>query len=92
MKFYIRFEINVRECKNGFIKNFFSESPQWLEEFCNQFSDWSGLSLVSEENTRLRSIIMQKTPSLLDVRNYMFARQSQLLLHMSKHWEVNNVT
>ena len=34
---------------------------------------------------------MQKTPSLLEVRNYMFARQSQLLLVLNKPWEVSYI-
>ena len=65
-----------------------AESPKWLEDFCGEFSDWSGLSLTPEDNARLRLCIMQKTPSLLDVRNYMFARQSQMLLNMSQPFEV----
>ena len=71
---------------------FISESPQWLESFCNKFTDWSGLSLDAEENKRLRTCIIQKTPSILDVRNYLFARQSQLLLNLNRPWEVSMCT
>ena len=65
-----------------------TESPQWLEGFYGNFTDWTGLSLQQEENLNLRKRILGRSPSLLDVRNYMFARQSQLLLQMNKPWEV----
>jgi len=65
-----------------------TESPQWLEGFYGNFTDWTGLSLQKEENLNLRKRILGRSPSLLDVRNYMFARQSQLLLQMNKPWEV----
>jgi len=80
---------NHQICLN-FNANFppFLESPQWLASFCGNFSDWTGVSLIIEENNQLRKRIVGKTPSLLDVRNYLFARQSQLLLQMNKPWEV----
>ena len=81
--------ISEAELKFFFFFFFFSESPEWLKSFCNRFSDWSGLSLDAEENKRLRMCIIQKTPSILDVRNYLFARQSQLLLNLNRPWEVS---
>ena len=81
---------NHQKCLN-FNANFspFLESPQWLASFCGNFSDWTGVSLIIKENNQLRKRIVGKTPSLLDVRNYLFARQSQLLLQMNKPWEVS---
>ena len=70
------------------LKLFSAESPGWLDAFCGNFTDWTGLSLQPEENLNLRKRILGKEPSLLDVRNYMFARQSLLLLQMNKPWEV----
>ena len=72
-----------------FQKTFFPETPQWLEGFYGRFTDWTGLSLQPEENLSLRKRILSKTPSLLDVRNYLFARQCLLLLQINKPWEVS---
>jgi long-subunit fatty acid transport protein len=68
---------------------FHTESPQWLANFSVEFNNWSGLSLESLElNRRLREKIVKKTPSLIEVRNYLFFRQGVLLLKMEKPWEV----
>ena len=66
------------------------DGPYWLAKFSNDFSNWSGLSLRTDTTTnkKLRYAIEQKSPSLTDVRNYLFSRQSLMLLKMNKPWEV----
>jgi hypothetical protein len=71
-----------------FFWGIFLESPKWLEGFCGQFCDWTGLSFDRTVNKKLRDGIINGTPTLLDVRNYLFSRQSQLLLQTNKPWEV----
>ena len=79
---------SVRDSKFEF-DVFISESPKWLTQFSVEFNNWSGLSLESlEMNRRLRDRIIKKTPSLIEVRNYLFYRQGVLLLKMEKPWEV----
>ena len=66
------------------------DGPYWLTMFSNEFNNWSGLSLRNDTSTNknLRLAIVQKSPSLTDVRNYLFSRQSVMLLKMNKPWEV----
>ena len=69
----------------------FTESPKWLTDFSIDFNNWSGLSLESlEVNRRLRDRIIKKSPSLIEVRNYLFYRQGILLLKMERPWEVKH--
>ena len=65
-----------------------SESPDWLKSFSSKSSDWTGLSLNPEANKRLRTVIVDRAPSLLDMRNYLFAKQCHMLLKVHKPWEV----
>jgi len=66
------------------------ESPPWLTQFSSNFNNWSGVSLVERMpvNHLLRDKIIAKTPTLLEVRNYLFARQGILLLKLDKPIEV----
>jgi hypothetical protein len=68
----------------------FIESPLWLKQFSSEFHNWSGVSLVEgfDVNQQLRKKVIAKTPTLLEVRNYLFARQGILLLKMEKPLEV----
>ena len=65
----------------------FAESPEWLEVFCGDFVNWSGLSLSAEGNSKLRAVIVEKRPSLIELRNYLFSRQCAMLLRVHKPWE-----
>ena len=56
------------------------ETPAWLEQFERSPSDWSGPSLDRDLNLRLQARLASCCPSLLDLRNYLFSRQAQLLL------------
>ena len=66
------------------------DGPYWLTMFSSDFNNWSGLSLRTDAitNRKLRQAITQKSPSLTDVRNYLFSRQSLMLLKMNRPWEV----
>lgn len=66
----------------------YTESPAWLDALCTNFTDWTGLSLNPDENVKLRHRILDRSPSFLDVRNYLFSRQSLLLFQMNRPWEV----
>ena len=70
-----------------------SESPEWLKVFSCDFANWSGLSLSSEAevNSRLRGVIAEKRPSLIEMRNYLFSRQCAMLLKVHKPWEVSRL-
>ena len=73
---------------HGFIIWLFLECPDWLQSFQDRSSYWSGLSLNPKINNELRKSIASKSLSLLDLRNYLFARQCVLLLKVHKPWEV----
>ena len=56
------------------------DSPEWLERFNKDLSDWSPLSLDTETNLKLRVKLEQNCPSLMDMRNYLFSRQCHQLM------------
>ena len=64
------------------------EVPSWLAAFEKTPVDWGGPSLDRNLNMRLQARLATLTPSLLDLRNYLFSRQSSLLLVCGKPWEV----
>ena len=67
-----------------------SDSPTWLNPFASDLNNWSGVSLRPHGliNKRLRAKMVARKPSLIDVRNYMFSRQSVMLLKLGRPWEV----
>ena len=71
----------------------FPESPSWLNSFTSDFNNWSGVSLRpnGQINRQLRTKIIDKKPSLIDVRNYLFSRQSLMLLKLGRPWEVSQI-
>ena len=64
------------------------DSPDWLERFNKDLSDWSPLSLDTETNLKLRAKLEQNCPSLMDMRNYLFSRQCRQLMLSKKPAEV----
>ena len=64
------------------------DSPDWLERFNKDLSDWSPLSLNTETNLKLRGKLEQNCPSLMDMRNYLFSRQCRQLLLSQRPSEV----
>lgn len=67
------------------------DAPKWLSSFQTSPNDWSGVCLNPNNsfNVQLRERIQQHTMSVIDFRNYLFARQAALLLIASKPSEVN---
>ena len=68
------------------------ESPDWLEKFNKDLSDWSPLSLDTDTNLKLRTKLENGCPSLMDMRNYLFSRQCHQLLLSQKPSEVASRT
>jgi hypothetical protein len=62
--------------------------PEWLQELGNKCDAWNGLSLSSQSCFNLRTRLQSGRGNLLDLRNYLFARQCELLLLQHKPWEV----
>ena len=69
----------------------FSDAPDWLEAFQTAPNDWSGACLDAGHrfNAGLRQRIAARRMSVIDFRNYLFARQCCLLLASAKTTEVN---
>jgi len=59
-------------------------TPPWLANLHSQLLDWTGFSLDKNINNRLRSKIEQCDLSLLELRNYLFSRQGNLLLQLNQ--------
>ena len=51
------------------------ETPSWLAELERCPAEWSGPSLDRNLNLRLQARLASGSPSLLDLRNYLFSRQ-----------------
>ena len=71
---------------------FYLDAPEWLLAFQATPNNWSGVCLNPKTpfNLELRQKIQDHTMSVIDFRNYLFARQSALLLISSKPAEVFN--
>ena len=69
---------------------FYTDAPKWLSAFQSQPNDWSGVCLDADSqfNAKLRVKIEERTMSVIDFRNYLFARQCTLLLISFKPAEV----
>lgn len=67
------------------------EAPGWLSSFQASPNDWSGVCLDPKKkfNALIREKIQSRTMSVIDFRNYLFARQATLLLIASKPAEVS---
>lgn len=64
------------------------EMPTWLQELSNRCDVWHGLCLSNELCVKLRESLNSSKGNLMDLRNYLFARQCELLLLQHKPWEV----
>ncbi|RWS29676.1 trafficking protein particle complex subunit 10-like protein, partial [Leptotrombidium deliense] len=64
------------------------EVPLWLRSLGDNCNVWHGLCLSKNVYIDLRGRIKNSESSLLDLRNYLFARQCDLLLLQNKPWEV----
>lgn len=61
----------------------------WIKPLMT-FNNWNGLCLEStcEHTKKLRQRIVDKKASLLDLRNYLFSRQCDLMLLQNQPWKV----
>ena len=68
---------------------FWSDNAPWLTAFaCHPATRWDGLCLHPSVNSAKRNLISRSEASLLDVRNYLFARQCLLLLELRRPIEI----
>nr|XP_054753568.1 trafficking protein particle complex subunit 10-like [Lytechinus pictus] len=63
-------------------------TPKWLSDFQAPCNCWDGLNLSKPVNMDKRELLERGKPTLLDVRNYLFSRQSALLFLLKKPYEV----
>ncbi|KYB25316.1 Trafficking protein particle complex subunit 10-like Protein [Tribolium castaneum] len=57
------------------------ESINWLGDFQKPLEQWHGLKIN-------HSTMLSESPSLLELRAYLFAKQAQMLLKANKVWEM----
>lgn len=63
-------------------------SAEWLNNFADiTCCTWDGLCLSQPINIEKRHLIKHGRASLLDLRNYLFARQCNLLFLVNRPWE-----
>ena len=62
--------------------------PSWLRSLSERCNVWHGLCLSNQLCFKLRARLQSSQGNLLDLRNYLFARQCELLLLQHKPWEV----
>ena len=66
----------------------FPEAVQWLKSLIQPCTSWAGLSLHKPIDWNRRNQIKDNETSLLDFRNYLFARQCALLVLLKKPAEL----
>lgn len=68
----------------------FNKNDEPLYEQWTSFNSWHGLclDLNNEYSLELRRKIVEKRASLLDLRNYLFAKQCDLMLMQNQPWRV----
>jgi len=68
----------------------FNSENEPLYDQWTTFKYWQGLclDLSSEHSESLRRRIVEKKASLLDIRNYLFAKQCDLMLMQNQPWRV----
>lgn len=65
-----------------------SAKVDWLRPYSELSNGWEGVSTSIDVNMYLRVLISEGRPSLLDIRNYMFSHQCQLLVQQDKPREI----
>ncbi|XP_043280615.1 trafficking protein particle complex subunit 10 [Venturia canescens] len=65
-----------------------AETPAWLTVFQSPLNNWAGVNLNNNVDQRLRELLAESKASLLDLRSYLFSRQSAMLLLLNTPWEV----
>eukprot|EP00794_Sanderia_malayensis_P000293 gene293-919_t len=69
---------------NGKIKG----RPTWLDQFAMKFDCWDGISLHKQAIRYYHDIVYNGTATLIELRNYLFMRQWQMLTKIIKDAEV----
>ncbi|XP_048512341.1 trafficking protein particle complex subunit 10 isoform X2 [Athalia rosae] len=64
------------------------DTPVWLSSFQSPLNNWVGVNLENGIDHHLRLCLAECKASLLDLRSYLFSRQSAMLLLINKPWEV----
>ena len=62
--------------------------PNWLEFFTKTPSNWDGISLRKQAIKYNRDQVYDGKASLLELRNYIFIRQWEMLYKMDRCWDV----
>lgn len=70
------------------INSHVGEMQAWLQQLSDNCDFWNGLCLTPSMSNELRKKLQGPKRSLLDLRNYLFARQCELLLLHNRPWEV----
>ena len=65
-----------------------TDSPTWLSTFIAPCTCWDGLNLLPSVVKNKRVLMENGRAALLDLRNYLFARQCVLLFTLKRPWEV----
>jgi trafficking protein particle complex subunit 10 len=65
-----------------------SEMPEWLLRMSKHCDTWHGLCLSPNISKSLRDEFRKGNATLLDLRNYLFFRQCELLMLLNKPWEL----
>lgn len=63
------------------------ETPAWLKALSEKVDTWHGLCISRTISAELRQKIKSSDASLLELRNYLFSRQCELLLLQHRPWE-----
>ncbi|XP_065057879.1 uncharacterized protein LOC135685750 [Rhopilema esculentum] len=69
---------------NGNIKGI----PSWMEQFTKRPDSWDGVSLQKQAVKYYRDAVYEGRASLLELRNYIFIRQWQMLIKINRSWDV----
>ena len=68
---------------------FFVDTPEWLNSYAEtELQRWDSIALAQPMDGSRRDKIRRNCASLLDLRNYLFLRQSTLLFLLLKPCEV----
>ena len=72
-----------------FVQNAHLDSlPFWLQNLIDKCDSWHSLYLSNQVSFQLREKIKESNGSFLELRNYLFARQCELLLLQHMPWQV----
>lgn len=59
-----------------------------MKQFTEAPTTWDGISLRKQAVKYFRDAVYEGRASLIDLRNYIFIRQWQMLVNIHKNWDV----